>query len=97
MPKKKYDKKGNNKNSPFRIRIRGRDNTPLTSSDLQQGLLEAVRRLKQHPDTRYKWVTISTEPINVDGKTVWPPSEPGEEKGTWEIYPYRTAASDFDA
>lgn len=86
--------KNNKKNPSSKIKIRGKDNTPLTSADIQQGLLEAAKRLKPYPDYRAKVVTVYILFMDEDGKAIWLPADAGQEKGTWEIYPYRSAAAD---
>ena len=74
---------------PFRIRLRGKDNAPLSMRDVQQGLLETVRMLRKRDDLRAKWVTVYLTAIDEDGREVLP-----DPKGEWEIYPYKCAAEE---
>jgi len=74
---------------PFKIRLRGKDNAPLAMKDIQQGLLEAIRRLRRHDDLRAKWATLYISFIDEDGKEAVPDAQ-----GEWEIYPYKCAAEE---
>lgn len=74
---------------PFKIKLRGKDNAPLSMREVQQGLLEAVRKLRKHEDLRAKWVTLYLTLIDEDGKEVVL-----DPKGEWELYPYKSAADE---
>lgn len=79
-------------NEPFKIKLRGKDNAPLSTHEIQQGLLETVRRLRAHDGMRAKWLTIYATLIDEDGKEIVP-----DPSGEWEIYPYKCAADDYKA
>jgi hypothetical protein len=72
---------------PFKIKFRGKDNAPLSMPEIQQGLLETVRKLRGHDGLRVKWATLYLTLIDEDGKEVWL-----DPKGEIEIYPYKSAA-----
>ena len=76
----------------FKIKLRGKDNAPLSMPDVQQGLLEVIRRLRAHDMLRAKWVTLYMTMIDEDGKEVLP-----DPSGEWEIYPYKSAADEHGA
>ena len=74
----------------FKIRIRGKDNAPLSVDDLTQGLYEAARRLAPHAKTcRVKWATMYLTLVDEDGQEVRL-----NQKGEWIIYPYKSAADE---
>lgn len=77
---------------PFRIKLRGKDNAPLSMADVQQGLLEVIRRLRAHKTQRAKWITLYMTVIDEDGKQILP-----DPSGEWEIYPYKCAADEHGA
>jgi hypothetical protein len=74
----------------FKIKLRGKDNAPLSMREMQQGLYEIARRLKEHGQYRAKWATLYLTVIDEDGKEVV--LDPA---GEWEIYPYKCAADEF--
>lgn len=74
---------------PFKIRLRGRDGAPLSMREVQQGLLEAVRKLRNHQDLRARWATLYLTLIDEDGKEVLL-----DPQGEWELYPYKSAADE---
>jgi hypothetical protein len=76
----------------FKIRLRGKDNAPLSMADVQQGLLEVIRRLRAHENLRAKWMTIYMTVVDEDGKEVLL-----DPSGEWEIYPYKCAADEHGA
>ncbi len=77
---------------PFKIKLRGKDGAPLTMREVQQGLLETIRKLRAHENLRAKWLTIYTVLIDEDGKEVVL-----DPKGEWELHPYKSAADEFGA
>lgn len=77
----------------FKVKIRGKDNAPLSVDDLTQGLYEAARRLKPHARTcRVKWATLYLTLVDEDGNEVRL-----NQKGEWVIYPYKSAADEHGA
>lgn len=76
----------------FKIKLRGKDNAPLSMGEMQQGLLEAIRKLRAHNNLRVKWATLYMTVIDEDGKEVLL-----DPKGEWELYPYKSAADEFGA
>ena len=79
-------------NEPFKIKLRGKDGAPLSMREVQQGLLETVRKLRWHDDLRAKWATLYLTLIDEDGREVVP-----DPKGAWELYPYKSAADEHGA
>jgi len=73
----------------FKIKLRGKDNAPLTMTEIQQGLYDIARKLKPHEQYRAKWVTLYLTMIDEDGNEVLP-----DPKGEWILYPYKSAADE---
>ena len=80
------------KNTSFKIKLRGKDNAPLSMQELQQGLFDIARRLERYADYRAKWVTVYLTLIDEDGNEVRI-----DKKGEWTLYPYRSAADEHGA
>lgn len=76
----------------FRIRLRGKDNAPLSIPQLNQGLYEAMRRLSRFCDYRAKWATLYLTIVDENGQEVRI-----DESGEWTIYPYSSAADEHGA
>lgn len=77
----------------FKIKLRGKDNAPLSMREIREGLYEAARRLDAYDGThRAKWVTLYLTMIDEDGKEVLP-----DRSGEWTIRPYKSAADEFGA
>lgn len=76
----------------FRIRLRGKDNAPLSIPDLNQGLYEVMRRLARYSDYRAKWVTLYLTIVDENGREVRI-----DDSGEWTIYPYQSAADEHGA
>jgi hypothetical protein len=77
----------------FKVKIRGKDNTPLSMADLQQGLYETARKLKPFEEKyRIKWATLFLTVIDENGNEVRL-----NDKGEWVIYPYKSAADEHGA
>ena len=77
----------------FKIKLRGKDNAPLSMCEIRDGLYEAARRLDAYDGThRAKWVTLYLTMIDEDGNEVLP-----SRSGEWTIYPYKSAADEFGA
>ena len=85
--KKKSGKSGGS--TAFKIKLRGKDSTPLSMPELQQGLYESARRLKPLKDYRVKWATLYLTVVDENGEEVVL-----DRKGEWIIYPYQSAADD---
>ena len=76
---------------PLKIKLRGKDNAPLSMKDLQQGLYEAARQLQaQAPQCRAKWATLYLSLIDEDGNEVQLNA-----KNELVIYPYKCAADEY--
>lgn len=76
---------------PLKIKLRGKDNAPLSMNDLRQGLYEAARTLEAHaPQHRAKWATLYLSLIDEDGNEV----QLGA-KNELTIYPYKCAAEEY--
>lgn len=77
--------------STLKIRIKGRDNAPLTIGELREGLLEAARHLAEY-ESGYRvksagiYLTLVDEvgdPVRVN------------DANELTLYPYKTAAEEF--
>jgi hypothetical protein len=77
---------------PLKIKLAGKDDAPLSMSQLRDGLYETVRRLLPYDKHyRVKRAAIYLTVIDENGQPVQlSPS------GEWTIYPYLCAAEDFD-
>lgn len=77
----------------FKIKIRGRDDAPLSMWDLREGLMEAARRLEPY-DGRYraKWATLYLTLVDEHGQAVQI-----DASREWTIYPYKSAADEHGA
>lgn len=77
----------------FKVRLRGKDGAPLSMQEIRDGLYETVRRLQKLDGVpRAKWVTIYLTMIDGDGTEVLP-----DASGTWDIFPYKSAADENGA
>ena len=77
----------------FKIKLRGKDNAPLSMREIRDGLYEAARRLDAYDGThRAKWVTLYLTMIDEDGNEVLP-----DRSGEWTLHPYKSAADEFGA
>lgn len=75
----------------FKIKLRGKDNAPLSMQELRDGLFEAARKLAAFEGThRAKWATLYLTMVDEDGKEVVL-----DPKGEWEIFPYKSAADEY--
>jgi hypothetical protein len=74
----------------FRVRFVGKDDAPLSMPEMQQGLLELARKLREHGNVRVKRGTLYLTLIDEDGKEILL-----DRKGEWEIRPYKSAAEQF--
>lgn len=76
---------------PLKIKLRGKDNAPLSMKDLQQGLYETARQLQaQAPQHRAKWATLYLSLIDEDGNEVQLNA-----RNELVIYPYKCAADEY--
>ncbi len=80
------------KNTSFKIKLRGKDNAPLSMQDLRQGLYDIARELSPYADYRAKWVTVYLTLVDEDGQEVQI-----NKKGELTLYPYRSAADENGA
>ncbi|MGH6837489.1 MAG: hypothetical protein ACREDT_01545 [Methylocella sp.] len=77
-------------NSALKIKLRGKDNTPLTMQQLFEGLLEAARLLKGYETAyRAKSATIYLTMIDEDGTAVRI-----NDANELVIFPYKSAAEE---
>lgn len=76
---------------PLKIKLRGKDNAPLSMKELQQGLYEAARQLNEHAaQHRAKWSTLYVSLVDEDGNEVQ-----FNAKNELVIYPYKCAADEY--
>ena len=80
------------RNTSFKIKLRGKDGAPLSMQDLRQGLYDIARKLSPYADYRAKWVTVYLTLVDEDGQEMRI-----DKKGEWTIYPYRSAADENGA
>lgn len=84
---------GRSGDAAFKIKIRGRDNAPLSMRELREGLMEAAKRLGRYErGYRAKWVTVYLTMVDENGQTVQ--IDPA---GEWTIYSYKSAADEHGA
>lgn len=77
----------------FKIKLRGRDNAPLSMQQMREGLLEAAKRLERYEGNyRAKWVTIYLTVVDENGQPVQI-----DPSGEWTIFPYNSAADEHGA
>ena len=75
------------------MKLRGKDDTPLSMTDMREGLYETARRLLHFQDGyRVKRATLYLTVIDGDGNEVLL-----TRAGEWIIYPYKSAADEFGA
>jgi hypothetical protein len=76
----------------LKVRIRGRDDAPLSIAQLQQGLYELARKLDPYAaDYRAKRSTLYLTIVDQNGSEV-----SLSVSGEWSIWPYRSAADELD-
>ncbi len=86
-------RKSKNEGSGFKIKLRGKDNAPLSMPEMSEGLYEVARRLQQYQDGyRVKYATLYLTVIDSDGREILLTRE-----SEWTIYPYKCAADEFGA
>lgn len=77
-------------NASLKIKLRGKDNVPLTMQELFEGLLETARQLKQYePAYRAKFATLYLTLVDEDGTAVRI-----NDANELTIFAYRTAADE---
>lgn len=77
-------------NASLKIKLRGKDNAPLSMAELREGLLEAARALQPYEkDYRAKSATIYLTMIDSDGQPVRI-----NDANELIIYPYKSAADE---
>ena len=78
--------------SAFKIKLRGRDNLPVTVREWREALLEAAYALKEYEtELRIKSATIYLTLVDQDGRTVRI-----NEQNELTIFPYRAAADEHN-
>lgn len=88
--KKRGGKTGKTESPAFKIKLRGKDNVPLSMQELRQGLYDAARRLERYEGNyRAKWVTIYLTMVDENGQEVRI-----DKSGEWTIFPYKSAADE---
>ena len=76
----------------FKIKLRGKDNAPLSMQDLRQGLYDIARKLAPYAGYRTKWVTVYLTLVDENGQEVQI-----NKKGEWTLFPYKSAADEKEA
>lgn len=90
-PRARSSRTGND--ASFKIKLRGKDNAPLSMQELREGLMEAVKRLERYEqDYRAKWVTVYLTMVDDNGQPVVI-----DRAGEWTIFPYKSAADEHGA
>lgn len=79
------------KDSSFKIKLRGKDNAPLSMKELRQGLYDIARKMERYKNYRAKWATLYITLVDEDGTEVCI-----NKQGEWTLYPYRSAADEHD-
>jgi len=90
-PKNSQPKKPPRKtdSTALKIKLRGKDGTPLSMQELQQGLYDIARKLKLYGDYRAKWATLYLTMVDEHGdEVVLDPA------GEWTLHPYESAADE---
>ena len=90
VPRRDKGKTAGNKTDALRIKVRGRDNAPLSIPEWRDALFEVARRLAQfEPDYRIKSADIYLRIVDENGTQV-------RINATNEItiYPYKAAADE---
>lgn len=78
---------------PLKIKLRGKDDAPLSMREIRDGMYEAAQALLPHETTlRAKWVTLYLTLIDGDGTEVRL-----NDKNELVIFPYKSAADEFGA
>src|SRR5262245_54359696 len=76
---------------PLKIKLRGKDNAPLSMTDIKQGLYDAARQLLGTvPQYRAKWATLYVSIVDENGNEVQLNA-----KNELVIYPYKSAADEY--
>jgi hypothetical protein len=73
----------------FKIKLRGKDNAPLSMQDLRQGLYDIAHKLAPYSAYRAKWVTVYLTIVDEKGAEVRL-----NKKGERTLYPYQGAADE---
>lgn len=76
----------------FKIKLRGKDGTPLSMTEMRQGLYDIARKLQRYEAYRAKWVTLYLTVVDEDGTEVR--LDPA---GEWTLFPYKSAADEHEA
>lgn len=76
----------------FKIKLRGKDDAPLSIQELRQGLFDAARKLEPYAkDYRAKWVSLYLTVVDQNGQPVRI-----DPRGEWTLFPYQSAADERD-
>jgi hypothetical protein len=73
----------------FKIKLRGKDNAPLSMQELRQGFYDIAHKLAPFAAYRAKRVTVYLTIVDENGAEVRLNKE-----GEWTLYPYRSAADE---
>lgn len=74
----------------LKIRLRGKDNSPLSMQEIRDGLMEAARQLTAYePGYRVKFATLYLTMVDDDGDPVRI-----NDANELDIFPYKTAADE---
>jgi hypothetical protein len=92
MKKRSSAKSTKSDSTAFKIKLRGKDNAPLSMTELRQGLYDIARELAPYEAYRAKWVTLYLTLVDEDGNEVRI-----NDSGEWTLYPYRSAADEHEA
>lgn len=93
MTKNQTGKTGSKNDTAFKIKLRGKDNAPLSMRELREGMMEAARRLEPYASGyRAKWVTVYLTVVDENGQPVRI-----DPRGEWTIFPYKSAADEHGA
>jgi len=76
--------------SSLKIKIRGKDNTPLGMDELREGLIDAARKMQEYQSGyRAKFATIYLTVVDENGQPVRI-----NDRNELTIYPYHSAADE---
>lgn len=79
------------RNTALTIKLRGKDDAPLSMPSLRQGLYDIARNLLRYEKYRVKGVTVCLTVVDEKGQEVVI-----KQSGTWTLYPYQAAADDYE-
>lgn len=89
-PRKSNSTAAKDDRSTLKVKIRGKDNTPVTIQELAEGLLDLIRLLKKYEaGYRVRYPALYLTMIDEDGQPVRI-----NDANELTLYPYRTAAEE---